>query len=173
MARGKPRRGGRRNRKNFVALNFNIGGIALGTLGDDVVISGNIITMGEDFFALSVDALITIKNMTVGEGPIHVGFAHSDLSNTEIGEALSANLSDPDDIIAKERNRRPVRRAGIFPVMQATERLDDGRMLRTRLKFSIGDAHALALWARNESGAALTTGSSMDCTGVIFGRWQR
>ncbi len=163
----------RKRQKGFVVIPFTAS-VALSTLNDTIVLSDVIITMGEDLFIISVDALWTIHGLTAGDTPIDVGFSHGDLTVTEIGEALDANLSDPDDIIQKERSRRPVRRAGTFAGSTATEFvLNDGKTVRTRVKFSVGDGHSFRNWARNISGANLQTGAVLQCNGKLFGRWQR
>ncbi len=128
---------------------------------------------GEDIFVISVDSTWNIRTLTAGEVPIVVGFAHSDLTVTEIAEALQAELTDPDDIIAKERSRRPVRTVGSFGENAVDMSLNDGKMLRQKIKFSVGDGHSLDLFAFNRSGGSLTTGALIELTGVLYGRWQR
>ncbi len=165
----------KRSRKGFQAIPFDVQ-FALGTLGSDVVLKLALVTMGEDFFWLSVDCFWSIQSLTAAQGPIGVGIAHGDLTATEIGEALDAELADPDDIITRERARRPVRRAGMFRVNlnNEPEVLNDGKVIRTRAKFSVGDGHALVAWARNQGGSALSTTSPViELQGTIYGRWQR
>ena len=111
MAKRKPT--GRKNRRNFVAIPFQTK-INVGTPNNGDVVSVAAFTLGEDLFHISVEGSWTRIGGTAGEGPILVGYAHGDLTDIEIGEALDASLSDPDDIIAKEKSRRPVRRAGNF-----------------------------------------------------------
>ncbi len=171
VAKHSRRRSNRR--KGFVALPFEAS-ITLDTLADNTVIKANTITFGEDIFVLSVDGVWSIRGQTANEGPISVGYAHSDLSVAEIKEALDASLTDPDDIIAKERTRRPVRRVGSFRSnLNNSEVLDDGKVIRTKIKFSVGDSHSLAFYAQNRSGGVLTTGAIILLEGVIYGRWQR
>ncbi len=148
--------------------------VALATLADDTVLSDPLFTFGEDMFLISVDAIWQLRNLTAGEGPIIVGWSHGDLSVAEILEALEANLTDPDDIIAKERSRRPVRKAGAFDGLGGDLVLNDGKPIRTKLRFSVGDAHALRFWALNRSATTnLTTGSVLRVSGTLYGRWQR
>ncbi len=162
----------RRRRRPITVINFTAS-FSLSTLVADVVISTGVLTFGEDFFAVSVDGNWALDEGDATEGPLEVGWAHGDLSVTEIGEALDSELTDPDDIIQKERSRRPVRRAGKFPVLSTNEVLNDGTPLRTRLKYSIGDGHSLVVWARNRSGANLTGSQRITCDGKLYGRWQR
>jgi len=145
--------------------------MSLLTLADaTVLLQACMGAFGEDIYIVSVDCLFNIRDLTVGEGPIVVGLAHGDLSVTEVKEALVAELTDPDDIIAREHARRPVRKVGVFSEAGA---LADGRIIRRKILFSIGDAHTLNFFAFNRSGAALTTGASISLDATIFGRWQR
>ncbi len=114
-----------------------------------------------------------MKNHTAGQGPIYVGICHSDLTVTEVREALQAEMTDPDDIIAKERSRRPVRKLGVFKSIDLDDTINDGMPLRKKIRFAVGDGHNLQLWAFNRSGAALTTGSIITALGTLYGRWLR
>ncbi len=162
-----------KNRRNFVAIPF-VADVSLGALANAGVIS--IATLdaqfGEDIFIISVDCLFTIRGLTGTEVPIVVGFAHSDLTVGEIVEALGAELTDPDDIIQKERARRPVRRVGSISNVDPSN-LMDGKLIRQKIKFMVGDGHNLDFFAQNRSGAVLTTGATLTCDGTIYGRWQR
>ncbi len=164
-----------KNRQGFVAIPFN-SSIALSTLANNTVLSTALFgsAFGEDIFIISIDSTWHIDALTDGQGPIDVGFAHSDLTVDEVSEALSAELTDPDDIIQKERARRPVRRSGIFHgKVGGNESLNDGKPIRTKMKFSVGDGHQINFWQQNLSGATLTTGATVRVSGTIFGRWQR
>lgn len=163
----------RRNNKNFVAIPFQVE-ITTAALGDGLVNFASLVgNFGEDIFIISIDCLWSTEGMTAGEGPLAVGFSHGDLSATEVVEALDASLTDPDDIIALERSRRPVRKAGVFPILSIAETLKQGEAVRTRLKFSVGDGHPINAWVHNQSGGQLAAGSVIETWGTIFGRWQR
>ncbi len=173
MTRKKNNRRNAKNRRNFVAIPFTAQ-ITLSTLASvTAILTTTIATLAEDLFIISVDALWSLRDLTPGEGPIEVGFAHDDLTVAEVQEALNAELVDPDDIITRERARRPVRRVGIFSGLGESETLNDGRVLRQAIKFMIGDGHTLNCYALNRSGATLTTGAIVHINGTIFGRWQR
>ena len=170
--RGAPRASRRKNRKDFVAIPFTEN-LTLSTLANSTVFTRALVTFGEDIFILSVDATWTLREATAGEGPIAFGFSHGDLTVTEVKEALEAELTDPDDIIQKEKARRPVRRSGAFHGLSTEEAAFQGDVKRTTVKFSVGDGHALNAWAMNRSGLQLTGGQIVACDGVIYGRWQR
>ncbi len=165
----------KRSSKNFVAIPFQKS-VALSTLADDAVITvGATGNFGEDIYILSVDATWSLRNLTQGEQPLIVGYAHSDLSTTEVGEALNASLANPDDIIAKERARRPVRNAGLFSQLSTDQQIAEagGNPKRQKIKFSMGNGFDLDCFVQNKSGAALTTGAIVEIFGTIYGRWQR
>ena len=102
-------------RRGFVAIPFR-GLLTVGTPVDGIVTKGGIFgnNFGEDIFIISIDSTWSLVNATSGEVPLSFGFVYSDLGVTEIGEALDAELTSPDDIIQKERAKRPVRRVGQF-----------------------------------------------------------
>ncbi len=165
------RRGSRR--RGFVAIPFT-SSTALSTLADDTVLAtGAVTNFGEDIYVISADLEYTMRGNTANENPISVGVSHSDLSVTEVLEALKADLSSPDDIIARERARRPVRRVGNFSGPDVNQRLNDGKPIRQKIKFSIGNGFDLDLWFWNRSGGALQTGTVIEVDGTIYGRWQR
>ncbi len=163
----------RRRRRRMVWIPFNAA-VALSTLANNAAIAGSVLTFGEDFFMVGMKATWTMDDNTTGENPLDVGFAHGDLSVSEILEAIDASQADPDDIIAVERARRPVRKVGTFSESVLTKNtLNDGKAITTRFKRSIGDGHALDLFAVNRSGATLTTGTRIIVDGHLYGRWQR
>ena len=169
-----PQRRTRKRDKNFVAIPFS-NTLTLGALTMNTVLVGNLFgaVFGEDIYIISVDWNSAAQNHTAGEGAFELGFSHSDLSVAEVAEALDAELTDPDDIIAKEHSRRPVRRAGLYAGLLAEESLNQGVNKRTKIKFSVGDGHNLNLFSRNRSGATFTTGTLIRTQGTLYGRWQR
>ncbi len=168
----RKKRGGRKARLVVVPFNAQL---TLATLADDAVISGALMAnFGEDFFCISIDAAWGIRGHTAGETPLRFGFAHGDYSDTEIAEAINAEITDPDDKIAQERSRRLVRTVGSFDGSLADPVYNDGRVKRTPIRWSIGDGHQMDFWLINESATTnLTTGSIVECQGKMYGRWQR
>ncbi len=162
------------NRKNFVAIPFSAS-VSLSTLADDAIIKIAALgaAFGEDIFVMSADVLAMVRDLTGGETPLEFGVTHSDLSVAEVDEALTAEVTDPDDIIAKERARRPVRRIGLFNGVSTQQQFNDGNPKRVKIKFSIGNGFNLDFWIKNRSGAILTTGAIVEFSGTLFGRWQR
>ncbi len=170
------KRGGRRRsrNRNFIAIPFQVTK-GLGTLASDVVVSQNLTNpFGEDLYIISIDGAWSLRDLTAGEGPIGVGYHHGDLTVTEVLENLQAQLTDPDDIIQKERARRPVRSVGQFPGLAQGESLNNGNRFRTRIGFTVGNDHNINMYVINRSGVAnLTTGAEVVLDGVIYGRWLR
>ncbi len=163
------------NRKNFVAIPFSTF-ITLGTLGNGLALKANLLgsDFAEDLFVISVDGSWTIQDLTSNESPIEVGYSHSDYSVAEIVENLEIEVTSPDSKIEMEQAKRKIRRAAMFNTFNAThDVLNDGKPIRSKLKFMIGDGFNLAFWARNISGAALTTGALIKLNGTIYGRWMR
>ncbi len=163
-----------KNRRHFVAIPFS-NAMALGTLADETVqATGLTPVFGEDIYIISVDITAIIRDLTGGEVPLYIGLAHGDLSVGEILEALNAEVINPDDIIARERARRPVRKIGGFADgIGVNLSLNDGRKIRQKVGFSVGEGFSLDVWIKNQSGATLTTGAILEIDGVIYGRWQR
>ncbi len=170
----KRRSGHRSRRRGFQAIQFETT-LTLSTLTDNTVISASMLgaELSEDYFWIGLDASWSLFGGTVGEGPIQVGVAHNDLSVTEIAEALTVEITDPSDIIARERSRRPVRKVGAFPGLATNETINDGDQIRTRTKFMLGDGHGPAVYAVNRSNATLTGGQVVEVEGTLFGRWVR
>ncbi len=163
-----------KNRKNFVAIPFS-GQLVLSTLVTDIVILGSMLSssFAEDIFIISVDCLWAIRGHTAGQTPLEFGIAHGDLTVTEISECLNSELTDPNDIIQRERGRRPVRRVGTFGGSLADPVYNDGRKMKTTCKFSLSNGNSLNAYLLNNSGVTLTTGAVLEFSGTIYGRWQR
>ncbi len=162
------------NRKGFIAIPFSTA-VALLTLADDaIILIGALGTdFGEDIFIMSADVFAMIRDLTAGETPLEFGLAHSDLTVAEVDENLTAEVADPDDIIAKERARRPVRRIGLFNAVATQSNWNDGNSKRVKIKFSVGNGFNLNFWVKNKSGGILTTGAVVEFSGTLYGRWQR
>lgn len=145
--------------------------LALSTLADETVLGGGVgSAFPQSVYALSAKLTWAIRGHTAGEGPILVGVAHSDLEVSEIKECIDSQWSGiwGDDLIAAEQARRPVRIVGQFSGVGTEETLGDGREIKTTLKFSVADGKALQIFAMNKSGAALTTGTIVECVGKFF-----
>ncbi len=161
----------RKYAKGFVAIPVN-SSIALSTLTNNTTLTGSLIgTLTEDLYVTSVDLQWTIRSLTAGEGPIQVGLAHSDYTDTEIQENLDVSYVGPGDKITQEQARRLVRRVGLFNGLAGEEALNNGVSVKTVCKFMIDDGLDLDIFASNRSGATLTTGAIVQAFGTVWGRW--
>ncbi len=139
---------------------------------DDAILTQALTAFGiTKFRVVAVDLIWTMSGMTVGEGPALVGLSNSNLNVTEIAECLDSIPNSQTDIIALERQRRPVRQAGVFHGATAAEVLNDGKLMRTKFHTVLDEGTELTMWCRNESGAQLTTGQTIHAFGRIYGYW--
>ncbi len=147
--------------------------LTLSTLGSGVVLVSKSDNFEREFYAISADLTWSIRGLTLAEGPIDVGVAHGDYTVTEIKENLDlTGMEDPSDMIATEQGRRKVRRSGRFSGVAANEVLNDGKDIRTPIRFPlVGTVAQVGFWAHNLGAGALTTGAVIQCFGKIYGRW--
>ncbi len=135
--------------------------LTLGALATITVILGQVVgNSTAPYRMMSLKGTWSISDHTAGQGPITVGFAHSDYSVGEIKEAIEASLSiSRGDKIANERANRLVRVVGTFGGLLGEETLNDGRPVKTKLNWAIPVGQTVNMWAYNDSIASLTTGS--------------
>ncbi len=164
----------RPSKKNFVALPVT-GQLALSTLADDTVLKANVHTgvFTEDFFAISADIQVMVRNLTSGEGePSSWGLNHSDYTAPEVNEYLNVSLLGRGSKIEQERLKRLVRNGSQLVHLTAEDELIPlDRSHRVKMRFMIQEGFAIEIWVKNRSGAPLTTGAIMEWNGTIYGRW--
>ncbi len=144
--------------------------LSLGALATETSAKQNFdSTVDDNTFLLSVEAVYSLEAHTGGEGPIVVGIAHGDYTAAEITEWFAATGSwDRSDKIAQERQRRKIRQVGQFEGGSVNEVLNEGRAIKTTLKFAVEDGQTLALWSISLHGSTLTTGTIVHCTGKVW-----
>ncbi len=157
------------NRFQAIRINTNL---ALLTLADTTVLLAAVTALSQDAWVHSCDLTWAIRGLTAGQGPIRVGITTNALTVGQIGEALDASPASESDIVARERGSRPVRNAGQFSGVATEEVLFDGRLRRIKCKFALANSLELAMWARNESGAPLTTGAVIEVSGNAYISWR-
>ncbi len=127
--------------------------------------------VGEDFdqvvnertLVTSIVASYSMLNMTAAaaDGPILVGVAHSDYTDTEIQEFLTATTGwDEGNKVAQEQMSRKIRRIGTFqnpPDITTPAVLNDGRQIKTKLNWILLQGQTLQLWAFNQGSSAFDT----------------
>ncbi len=168
----KKRRGKRRFNLRRVRVSTEL---ALGTLASDVAVTNSLTGTSAGAYRLVSAKLIWSQSKAVdGEGPVTVGYAHSDYSVTEIKECLEAFAAiDQGDKIASEKANRLVRTVGTISARGpggavAGGNLNDGKPVKTRLNWLINIGDSVNMFVFNESIAVLTTGSVVNAQGDLW-----
>ncbi len=165
-----------RRTANFVAIPFEVA-LTLGTLANNATLTADLLAsdFDDDIYMISVDCAFGLEGQTAGEGPIHVGIAHSDYTDAEIQEYLDVDPTERHDKIAQERVKRgaQIRKFGRFGI--GTEGgpntvLANGTLQRKPLKFVVNEGKTLSVYATNR-GVGNTTGREVKASGTIYGRW--
>ncbi len=115
-----------------------------------------------------MDGIWTLDNLPSGDGPVVVGYAHSDYSVTEIKEALEAGSSiSVGNMVSQEHANRLVRKVGTF--VEAEAPLNNGMPIKTRLNWLIPIGKEVNVFAFNDHAAdALATGSILTFNGNMW-----
>ncbi len=162
-------RKGRRRGRNWLKGTV-LEGLALGTLATSTLVSADMSAVNERTYAASAWLLWSMRGATAGEGPVRVGLAHSDYSDAEIEEYLEATDSwNEGNLVAREVASRKIREVGIFSNEGTDEVLNDGKMLKTVLRWILLQGQTITIWAYNASGTnPLTTGQVVGAAGHIW-----
>ncbi len=135
--------------------------LSLGTLANEDVVGGDMIggqQVVDNTWMMSIRANWTIDDLTVGQGPIIVGVAHGDYTDAEIEEWIEVNSSiSQQNLVENEQARRFIRQVGVFDGSLVGQSLNDGKPIKTKLKFVLQAGETLRMWAYNFSGDALQT----------------
>ncbi len=117
-------------------------------------------------FLLSVEATYTLNNLTAGQGPLDVYLAHSDYTLAEVEEfiELQTGWGDADEI-SKEIGRRRIRHVGAFSGVANEEVMNDGKPIKTPIRFVVNEGQGLNVVTYNDSGSILTTGAAVRIKG--------
>ncbi len=145
--------------------------LALGTLAANVAIKSDFSeVVDEKMFALSIESTWSLNGITPGEGPIVVGIAHSDYTSAEVEEFLENQGGgwSQGDQTAMEIGRRKIRVVGAFQAALQDEVLNDGRPIKTKLRFTLATGKTLSAFAFNKSDGGLTTGGIMKNIGHVW-----
>ncbi len=109
----------------------------------------------------------SLTDLTANDGPIIVGFAHSDYTVTEIKECIEASTAiDLGDKVAQERANRLVRIVGTMNDVR--DDLNDGEPISTKLNWRFNPGETLMMWCYNDGAALLTTGASVEASGNLW-----
>ncbi len=156
-------RGRRRSMANFRQAHFTdttgLGTLASVTAATAALING----VSDSAVVTSVKAAFVWDDATSADGPLIVGFAHSDYSVTQIKEYIeSTDGLDWGDKSAQEQANRQIRIAGVLHAPEFVKLA----MKKYKLNWLLSDGDAINQFAFN-SGAVLTTGSELLCMGTI------
>ncbi len=162
----------KRSSKRFVVLRMGTG-LPLLTLADNTVVKQDVqsVDFDNEIWLSSSDIQISLRGATPGEGPIMVGFAHGDYTVAEINEWYTSTNFLSADMVEQEQGRRKCRDIGTLAVIASSESLNDGKAIRVKIGIKIQSGQNLSFWARNSSGASLTTGSVIEFNGKLYGTW--
>ncbi len=138
--------------------------LAIATLASKVVVGANFdSTVSEKTRVSSLEASYAIRGLTSAsdDGPIMIGIAHSDYTDTEIEEYIE-NLGswDQGNKVAQEIGKRLIRVIGKFEsrsdALEAVT-LNDGLPIKTRLNWTLITGQTLKAWAYNLGSSPLST----------------
>ncbi len=115
----------------------------------------------------SIEASWRSQELTDADGPLVVGYAHSDYSVTEIKECIEASASiSQGDKIAQERANRLVRVVGSLGDAGDDE-LNDGLPVKTKLNWLIAIGDQVNAFVYND-GITMTTGALVRINGHLW-----
>lgn len=154
---------GRKNFSRYINGSFDLD-MPLTTLGSKVVAKQDFSeTVADTTRVSSVKATYSISDFTPGAniGPIAVGLAHSDYTAAEIEEWIEqAGSWDIGNLQTKEVRSRRIRQVGVFDdpsAVQISNRLNDGRLIHTKLNWLLAEGDTVAVWCYNLGTAAVAT----------------
>ncbi len=145
--------------------------LPLSTLASDTALKVGLTGASDiTYRAITLKGTWTLKGLTQGEGPITVGYAHSDYSVAEIKECIESFASiSPGLKIEQERANRQIRVVGTFS-SEVNSSLQDGRLIKTRLNWLLpeGGGSEVVMFAFNEQTTAISTGSTVNFNGNMW-----
>ncbi len=142
--------------------------LALVTLATDTaIVAGSTGAAVGTYRLVSTIGTWAMVGATGGDGPITVGFAHSDYTVTEIKECLESFISiDRGKKVENERSNRLVRIVGVLDQLQ--NRLNNGNPIKTRLNWVMQPGDICNIFAYNEGTGSLTTGAVLHYQGSHY-----
>ncbi len=173
MAKKASKRRFRRYIRGQIQNRFTLGTLAPVTALSDLV--DDVLT--EQAWLSSVKASWSMDTFTegTGDGPIVVGVAHSDYTDAEILEWIVNTSSwEEGDMIAKEVNRRKIRRVGTFGITGPAlsgQVLNDGKPITTKCGWQLSTGQTVRIWAFNAGSSALATTSPAVVTSGHANLW--
>ncbi len=149
--------------------------IGLGTLGAGLVLktATKVDATRENGIRIQkLMAAMTFAGKTATEGPIIVGLCSTDLSTTEIAEAIDADPQKPDDTPASEQVMRQVMPIWVIGTNDTASLAGPYRYEEIPYPWKeVAEGDGLTWFAMNEDGSALTTGMTIEIQGFLVGEW--
>ena len=173
MARKTPRR--RRAMGRYMRGNVNEE-LSLGTLAGRTVVGTTFdSTVNERTFVSSIVARWAINLLTPASavGPIMVGVAHGDYSDSEIEEWIetTGSWNEGDLVATREIGRRLIKQIGIFEIPDDANDavvLNDGKAIKSKLGWILNQGVTLKIWGYNTGTQPLaTTVPVVKCEGHV------
>ncbi len=142
--------------------------IVLSTLGANLALSAAVTGAADGAYrVISMKTAWDLVGLTALDGPILVGYAHSDYTDVEIEECIEASAAiSVGNKIAQEQANRLVRIVGSLNEASSDE-LNDGLPVTTKLNWLIPIGDNVNIFAYND-GQAMTTGAVAKCTGDMW-----
>ncbi len=142
--------------------------LALLTLASDTALVVSMTGVATSSYrAMSLKGTWAVTNLATDEGPITVGFCHSDYTVAEIKESIESFAAiDQGNKIAQERAGRLIRIVGQLGA--GITNLNEGRPIKTRLNWLITIGAEVKPFVYNEDPAALATGAVVHFTGDMW-----
>ncbi len=171
MAKHRKRRGRAWSPNNAVVrLQNDSAPGALGSL--NAAVNALVPVSDAAYRAISLKLAWAVADFTAGEGPLYVGVAHGDYTAAEVEEWIESQTSiNRGDMVARERQNRQIRMIGVFDG-SASDHLNDGKPIRTKLNWAIPIGTTINMWMYNaDASSPLTTGSEVSQLGSIFLRY--
>ncbi len=169
VAVGLAKRKGRRRRFNLRRVRITPELPLLTLASDTVLFVSAFAGATAQLRVVTMKTTWALTGLTAGEGPITVGYCHSDYTVGEIKECLEAATAvNPGDKIANEQSNRLVRVVGVFSEHRNT--LNNGNPIKTKLNWLMGggSTNVVRIFAYNENTAAMTTGSILNVQGDMW-----
>lgn len=140
--------------KGNVEENLSLGTLASGALVSDTWDEAP----DEKTLISSIVCTWSLDNLTIGQGPLVFGVAHSDYTDLEIDEVLDSTGSwDRGNKIQREIGKRLVRTIGTFRGDAIDTVFAEGKMVKTKLNWMLVTGETLKMWVKNRSGSSLST----------------
>ncbi len=154
--------------------------IALGGLADDAAIKLSALVMEEDFRMLKSEIMCVINNLTTLEGQgLYLGIANNELTVAEIAAAIVTggplNRNDRGTVETAMRNVKlfAALAAQAFATQVERQMVNEsgGPLITIKHRWTYSDPEGWCWFVFNGTGAALTTGASVELTATSFGVW--